>query len=139
MAPFPVVCGGIRGPGGLGAPGRAVADQCDRAVRDRRLHPAGRAAPRLPHRRVAPDSAAAKDRLLPHDVIVKVDGEIIRNLEHLRAVLAEAYADDGEVTITYVRGGSLVHHDLPCNVKKTSDKADGRRRKAEPGDVDADR
>jgi S1-C subfamily serine protease len=89
--------------------------------------------------RVAPDSAAAKDRLQPHDVIVKVDGEVIRNLEHLRAVLAEAYADDGAVTITYLRGGSLVHHDLHCNVKKTRDKVDGRRRKADPVDDDADR
>jgi S1-C subfamily serine protease len=86
--------------------------------------------------RVAPDSAAAKDRLQPHDVIVKVDGEVIRNLEHLRAVLAEAYADDGEVTITYIRGGSLVHHDLHCNVKKTPDRAVGSRRKADPDEVD---
>ncbi len=62
--------------------------------------------------RVAPDSAAAKDQLRPHDVIVKVDGEPIRSIDHLRAALAEAFADDGEVTITYLRGGSLVHHDL---------------------------
>src|SRR5262245_5869940 len=68
--------------------------------------------------RVAPDSAAEKDTLRPHDVIVKVDGEPIRSIDHVRAVLAEAFADDGKVMITYIRGGSLVHHDLQCNVKQ---------------------
>ncbi len=52
----------------------------------------------------APDSAAEKDKLQPHDIIVKIDGEPIRSLDHLRASLAEAFADDGEVTITYIQG-----------------------------------
>jgi membrane-associated protease RseP (regulator of RpoE activity) len=73
--------------------------------------------------RIAPDSAAEKDRLQLHDVIVKVDGEPIRSLDHLRAVLAEAFADDGVVTISYLRNGSLIHHDLHCNVKKVTVKA----------------
>jgi membrane-associated protease RseP (regulator of RpoE activity) len=78
--------------------------------------------------RVAQGSAALKDKLQPHDVIVKIDGEAIRNLDHLRAALAEAYADDGEVTITYIRGSSLVHHDLHCNVKKAPAKTAGKRK-----------
>ncbi len=82
--------------------------------------------------RVAPDSAAEKDKLQPHDVIVKVDGEVMRSIDHLRAVLAEAYADDGEVTITLMRGVSLEHHDLKCNVKETAKTA--RKRKADPDD-----
>jgi S1-C subfamily serine protease len=73
--------------------------------------------------RIAADSAAEKDKLQLHDVIVKVDGEPIRSLDHLRAVLAEAFADDGEVMITYLRDGSLIHHDLRCNVKKVTPKA----------------
>jgi S1-C subfamily serine protease len=85
--------------------------------------------------RVAPDSAAGKDQLRPHDVIVKIDGEPIRSIDHLRAALAEAFADDGEVTITYLRGGSLVHHDLRCNVKRPPAKTAGKH-KADPGDVD---
>ena len=80
--------------------------------------------------RIASESAAEKDRLQPHDVIVKVDGEPIRSIDHLRAALAEAFADDGEVTITYIRGGSLIHHDLHCNVKKAPAKA-ARKRKIE--------
>ena len=67
---------------------------------------------------IVPGSAAEKDKLQPHDVIVKIDGEVMRSIDHLRAGLAEAFADDGEVTITYIRGGSLVHHDVHCNVKK---------------------
>ena len=80
---------------------------------------------------VAPDSAAEKDKLQPHDIIVKIDGEPIRSLDHLRASLAEAFADDGEVTITYIQGASLVHHDLRCNVKKATGKMT-RKRKADP-------
>ena len=76
---------------------------------------------------IVPGSAAEKDKLHLHDVIVKVDGELIRSLDHLRAVLAEAFADNGEVTITYLRDGSLVHHDLHCNVKK------GRRQGGQEG------
>ncbi len=85
--------------------------------------------------RVAPDSAAAKDRLQPHDVIVKVDGEPIRSIDHLRAVLAEAFADDGEVTITYIRGVSLVHHDLRCNVKKATAKT-AKKPRIDPDDLE---
>jgi S1-C subfamily serine protease len=85
--------------------------------------------------RVAPDSAAAKDRLQSHDVIVKVDGEPIRSIDHLRAVLAEAFADDGEVTITYIRGVSLVHHDLRCNVKKANAKT-AKKPRIDPDDVE---
>ncbi len=85
--------------------------------------------------RIAPDSAAAKDKLQLHDVIVKVDGEPIRSLDHLRAVLAEAFADDGEVTITYLRQGSLVHHDLHCNVKKVAAKA-AKKSEPDPDDIE---
>jgi PDZ domain len=81
--------------------------------------------------RVAPGSAAEKDNLEPHDIIVKVDGEVIRSVDHLRAALAEAFADDGEVTITYIRGGSLIHHDINCNVKKAPAKT-AHKRKADP-------
>ena len=59
---------------------------------------------------VKPGSDAARDQLKPHDVIVKVDGDVIRNLDHLRAVLAEAYLNDAEVTLTYTRGISITHH-----------------------------
>jgi membrane-associated protease RseP (regulator of RpoE activity) len=86
--------------------------------------------------RIAPDSAAAQDKLLPHDIIVKIDGDAIRSLDHLRAILAEAFADDGAVTITYIRGGSLIHHDLHCNVKKAAPKT-ASKPKADPDD-DAD-
>jgi membrane-associated protease RseP (regulator of RpoE activity) len=85
--------------------------------------------------RVASDSAAAQDSLQPHDIIVKVDGEVIRSLDHLRAALAEAYADDGEVTITYIRGNPLIHHNLNCNVKKASTRAADRKRMVAPDDV----
>jgi membrane-associated protease RseP (regulator of RpoE activity) len=84
---------------------------------------------------VLPDSPAALDHLVPHDIIVKIDGEVIRSIDHLRAALAEAYADDGEVTITYIRGTSLTHHDLNCNVKKAPVKAVGDKRKADPDEV----
>ncbi len=84
--------------------------------------------------RVAPDSAAENDHLQPHDVIVKVDGEVIRNIDHLRAGLAEAYADDGAVTITLIRGTSLIHHDIKCNVKKEAAKTARGKRRADPDD-----
>jgi S1-C subfamily serine protease len=67
---------------------------------------------------VVPGSAAEKDKFRPHDVIVKVNGEPIRSIDHLRADLAEAFADDGEVVITSMREGSLTHQDVRCNVKK---------------------
>jgi membrane-associated protease RseP (regulator of RpoE activity) len=82
--------------------------------------------------RIAPASAAEKDRLQPHDIIVKIDGEEMRSLDHLRAALAEAFADDGEVTITYIRSGSLIHHDVHCNVKKAPPAKTAKKLKAEP-------
>ncbi len=85
---------------------------------------------------VTADSAAARDRLMPHDIIVKVDGDAIRNLDHLRAVLAEAYLDDGEVTITYLRGTSLEHRELKCNVKQATVKPVGSRRNKDLEEVD---
>ena len=78
---------------------------------------------------VAVDSPAAKDQLKAHDVIVKVDGDVIRNLDHLRAVLAEAYVDDGGVTLTYMRGTSLTHHVLKCHLKQEALKPIGKRRR----------
>ncbi len=86
--------------------------------------------------RVAPDSAAENDKLQPDDIIVKVDGEVIRSLDHLRAVLAEAYADDGDVTITLIHGASLAHDDIRCNVKKAA--AGTVRGKRKPDRVDDD-
>ena len=87
--------------------------------------------------RITPDSPAEKDKLRPHDVIVKVDGEAIRNLDHLRALIAEAYADNGEVTITYLRGTSLTHHDLLCKLKKAPTKV-ARKPKIEESDDDVE-
>jgi membrane-associated protease RseP (regulator of RpoE activity) len=87
--------------------------------------------------RVAPNSAAEKDRLQPHDIIVKIDGEDMRSIDHLRAALAEAFADDGKVTITYIRGGSLIHHDLNCNVKKAPAKI-AKKREADPDPDDVE-
>jgi S1-C subfamily serine protease len=60
--------------------------------------------------RVAPDSPAEADRLEAHDVIVKVDGEIIRNLQHLQTLLTDADEDDGNVILTILKHGSLEHH-----------------------------
>ena len=80
--------------------------------------------------RIAPDSAAEKDRLLPHDVIVKVDGDVIRSLDHLRAVLAEAYLNDAEVAITYTRGTSLTHHVITSQIKLDRPKAVARKKRA---------
>jgi hypothetical protein len=58
---------------------------------------------------------------------------VIRSLDHLRAVLAEAYVDDGKVTITYIRGGGLAHHEIHCNVKETEGKV-AKKRKADDDD-----
>ena len=80
---------------------------------------------------VAVDSPAAEDQLRANDVIVKVDGDVIRNLDHLRAILAEAYLGDGEVTLTYTRGTSLAHHSLKCHLKPEGVKAVARRRRAD--------
>ena len=88
--------------------------------------------------RVVENSRAQKDHLQPHDVIVKIDGEVIRSIDHLRAALAEAYADDGEVTITYLRDGSLIHHDIHCNVKKAPPAAKTVKKLKRDPDVDVD-
>ena len=85
---------------------------------------------------IASGSAAEKDKFRPHDVIVKIDGEPIRSIDHLRAVLAEAFADDGEVVITYLRDGSLTHHDVRCNVKKVPAKTAKAKKSDDDGDVD---
>lgn len=65
---------------------------------------------------ITPDSAAEKDHLKVHDVILKMDGEAIRSIDHLRAVLAEAYLDGGEITLTVSREGSLEHHVIKCHL-----------------------
>ena len=88
--------------------------------------------------RVAPGSAAENDKLQPHDIIVKIDGEVIRSLDHLRAVLAEAYADDGAVTITYIRGGLISHHDVHCNVKKAPAKTASKHKADPDSDVEVE-
>jgi len=67
--------------------------------------------------RIAPGSAAEQDRLSAHDVIVKVDGEMIRSLEHLRTLLNDAYEDDGKVSLTILKNGSLEHHVLSGDVR----------------------
>ncbi|WP_435016181.1 PDZ domain-containing protein [Tundrisphaera sp. TA3] len=66
---------------------------------------------------VAAGSPADEDQLRAHDVIVMVDGDVIRSLDHLRAVLAEAYMGDGDVTLTYTRGTSLTHRVLKPHLK----------------------
>ena len=76
-----------------------------------------------------PDSDAARDQLKPHDVIVKVDGDVIRSLDHLRAVLAEAYLNDAEAAITYTRGASLTHHVITSQIKLERRKAVARKRR----------
>jgi hypothetical protein len=86
--------------------------------------------------RVTAGSPAEKDKLRPHDVIVRVDGEAIRSLDHLRALLAEAYADDGEVTITYQRGLTLTHHDIRCQLKAPPAKVAGKKPRIESDESD---
>ena len=78
---------------------------------------------------VKADSPAALDKLRPHDVIVKVDGEDIRGIDHLRAVMAEATLGDGELTITYTRGIGLEHHTLNAHLKPEVDRPVARRRR----------
>jgi S1-C subfamily serine protease len=73
-------------------------------------------------------SAADADHLRPHDVIIKVDGESIRNIDHLRAVLAEAALNDGEVTITYTRGASIEHHVMKAHPRAEVVKPVGKKR-----------
>ena len=80
------------------------------------------------------DSPAAADRLRPHDVIVKVDGENIRGIDHLRAVMAEATLGDGELTITYTRGTSLDHHTLKAHLRPEVVKPVARKRRTAPDD-----
>jgi S1-C subfamily serine protease len=81
---------------------------------------------------VAPGSDASRDQLMPHDIIVKVDGDVIRSLDHLRAVLAEAYLNEAEVTLTYTRGGSIVHHVVKSRLGQADVKALAKKRRLEP-------
>ena len=68
--------------------------------------------------KVAPDSPAERDRLAPHDIIVKVDGEEIRSLEHLRTLLTDIAEDDGIAELTILKEGSLEHHVIKCHLKR---------------------
>jgi S1-C subfamily serine protease len=70
--------------------------------------------------KVATDSAAERDRLAPHDIIVKVDGEEIRSLEHLRTLLTDIAEDDGIAELTVLKEGSLEHHVIKCHLKGRS-------------------
>jgi S1-C subfamily serine protease len=79
---------------------------------------------------VVPSSPAARDRLAPHDVIVKVDGEEIRSLEHLRTLLTDIDEDDGEAELTILKAGGLEHHVVKCHLKARAE--DPAARKAAP-------
>ena len=81
--------------------------------------------------RVVPDSPAAHDRLAPHDIIVKVDGEEIRSFEHLRTLLTDIDEDDGEAELTILKNGGLEHHIVKCHLKPRA--VDPPARKAAPG------
>ena len=76
---------------------------------------------------VAIDSPADRDGFRAEDVIVKVDGEAIRSLDHLRAILADVYADDGNVSIVYTRGKSLEHHVVTGHLKPSKDRREDSR------------
>ena len=80
--------------------------------------------------KVAPDSPAERDRLAPHDIIVKVDGEEIRSLEHLRTLLTDIDEDDGEAELTIIKNGGLEHHVVKCHLKPRA--VDAPARKAAP-------
>lgn len=81
---------------------------------------------------VAPASDASRDQLMPHDIIVKVDGDVIRSLDHLRAVLAEAYLNEAEVTLTYTRGVSITHHVVKSRLGHAAVKSLAKKRRLEP-------
>jgi S1-C subfamily serine protease len=86
---------------------------------------------------VAPGSAATQDRLQPHDVIVKVDGESIRSLEHFRTLLTDAYEGDGTVLLTVMKDRSLEHHVIKGDVKGRRELPPAQRaRPADPEDDD---
>src|SRR5689334_12605254 len=78
---------------------------------------------------VVPASDASRDQLLPHDIIVKVDGDVIRSIDHLRAVLAEAYLNDAKVTLTYTRGVSIAHHVVKSRLGQAAAKPLAKRRR----------
>lgn len=86
---------------------------------------------------VAIDSPADVDQFRSKDVVVKVDGEDIRSLDHLRAALAEAYMDDGEVSITYTRGNSLEQRVAKCRFSPEVAKPATRKRRPARDDVDS--
>ncbi|MDR3638838.1 MAG: PDZ domain-containing protein [Isosphaeraceae bacterium] len=79
--------------------------------------------------RVMPGSPAERDRLVAHDVIVKVDGELIRSLEHLQTLLSDADEDDGKVVLTILKNGSLEHHVVNADLRarERAKTADGQR------------
>ena len=81
--------------------------------------------------KVVPDSPAERDRLAPHDIIVRVDGEEVRSLEHLRTLLTDIDEDDGEAELTIIKNGSLEHHVVKCHLKGRA--AGPPARKAAPG------
>jgi S1-C subfamily serine protease len=81
--------------------------------------------------KVVPDSPAERDRLAPHDIIVKVDGEEIRSLEHLRTLLTDIDEDDGVAELTIIKKGGLEHHVVKCHLKPRVE--DPPARKADPG------
>jgi hypothetical protein len=66
---------------------------------------------------VVPNTPADRDRLMPHEIIVKVDGEPIRSLEHLRSLLIDVYEDDGEAMLTIMKDQTLEHHVVKCHLK----------------------
>lgn len=86
---------------------------------------------------VSVDSPADLDELQVNDVIVKVDGEVIRSLDHLRAVLAESYMDGGEVNLTYTRGQSLAQRSIQCHLKPKPARPIARKRRG-GNDIDED-
>jgi S1-C subfamily serine protease len=77
--------------------------------------------------KVAPDSPAERDRLAPHDIIVKVDGEEIRSLEHLRTLLTDIDEDDGVAELTIIKNGGLEHHVLKCHLKPQANEPPARK------------
>ncbi len=87
---------------------------------------------------VDPKSPAAQDHLEAHDVIVKVDGETIRGLEHFESLMADAYEDDGKVVFTILKHRSLEHHVLNGDLRGRERPRTAEGAKGSPGD-DKDR
>jgi S1-C subfamily serine protease len=77
--------------------------------------------------KVTPDSPAERDRLAPHDIIVKIDGEEIRSLEHMRTLLTDIDEDDGVAELTIIKNGGLEHHVVKCHLKPRASDLPARR------------